>query len=363
MSAQCSNKDGCNGKGCTYPTHHTLLHKAASDSQQDESLSTLANSVNLRKFVDKKTLPQLPVLPVKVRNGRSVQVTHALLDSGSQQTFCTNKLADRLKAEGRTRTLQIKTMCAEENASLISGKVMNLFVTGLDESRELHLTRVLAVDSLPVNVQTRQVECLKAWGHLKDLKFAEQENAELDLIIGIDHKQAFSPLDCRTGPAEAPDAIKTPLGWVLYGPMPGFLPAQVEGSDTEFSIFNVSINELHDGPPVPDPLDYVVECGLASKNSQEDRIAFKKMKDEVKFIDNHIQLPLLLRNSNISLPNNRFVVESRLSSLKRRFFKDADLHRRYTEVMESYFKEGFAEMVPSEILIIRKYGICHINRS
>ena len=183
---------------------------------------------------------------------------------------------------------------------------------------------------------------------MKDLKFTEQENAEVDLIIGIDHKQAFSPLDCRTGPAEAPDAIKTPLGWVLYGPMPGFLPAQVEGSDTEVSIFNVSINELHDGPPVPDPLDYVVECGLASKNSQEDRIAFKKMKDEVKFIDNHIQLPLLLRNSNISLPNNRFVVESRLSSLKRRFYKDADLHRRYTEVMESYFKEGFAEMVPSD---------------
>ena len=348
MSAQCSNKDGCNVKGCTSPTHHTLLQKAASESQQDESSSTLANSVNLQKFVDKKTLPQLPVLPVKVRNGRSVQVTHALLDSGSQQTFCTNKLADRLKAEGRTRTLQIKTMCAGENASSISGKVVNLFVTGLDESRELHLTRVLAVDSLPVNVQTRQVECLKAWGHLKDLKFTEQENAEVDLIIGIDHKQAFSPLDCRTGPAEAPDAIKTPLGWVLYGPMPGFPPAQVEGSDTEVSIFNVSINELHDGPPVPDPLDYVVECGLASKNSQEDRIAFKKMKDEVKFIDNHIQLPLLLRNSNILLPNNCFVVESRLSSLKRRFYKDADLHRRYTEVMESYFKEGFAEIVPSD---------------
>ena len=40
----------------------------------------------------------------------------------------------------------------------------------------------------------------------------------MGLLIGLDAHYLFSPLDARFALVGSPDVIKTPLGWVLFGP-------------------------------------------------------------------------------------------------------------------------------------------------
>ena len=63
------------------------------------------------------------------------------------------------------------------------------------------------------------------------------------------------------------------------------------------------------------------------------------MKDKVKIVNGHFQLPLIWDSSADQLPNNRKVAEMRLMCLKRRLAKDKALHEKYFAVMASYFEE------------------------
>ena len=88
----------CSVEGCVNPKHHTLLHKNIPQTVATATIQTkIENSLPIRR---QNSLPCLPILPVKVRDGLLSFTTCALLDSGSQQTFCTNDLAKRLGVQG-----------------------------------------------------------------------------------------------------------------------------------------------------------------------------------------------------------------------------------------------------------------------
>jgi len=114
---------------------------------------------------------------------------------------------------------------------------------------------------------------------------------------------------------------------------------------------NVSCTNMHIALPELGDLESAspLECAEASElrvpNSREDRIAYRKMKESVEFVDGHFQLPLLWKHEVQSLPNNKQMAENRLASLKKRLSKDENLHKKYSEVMEEYIKKGYAEPV------------------
>ena len=54
------------------------------------------------------------------------------------------------------------------------------------------------------------------------------------------------------------------------------------------------------------------------KEIYEDKRFFKIMQKKIAKVGKHHQLPLPLRNNNMSLPNNQNMVEKRLMHLKKR---------------------------------------------
>ena len=88
IAEDCNAKVACSIEGCAKPTYHTLLQKSNSQNTENETVTTTVHSIDSIKK------PILPLLPVKVRRGSVIFTTQALLDTGSQQTFCTHKLAD-----------------------------------------------------------------------------------------------------------------------------------------------------------------------------------------------------------------------------------------------------------------------------
>ena len=60
---------------------------------------------------------------------------------------------------------------------------------------------------------------LSCWEYLDDAQFPELEDKSVDLLIGTDHTHASIPLESRYSPEGGSVAVKTHLGWTLYGPM------------------------------------------------------------------------------------------------------------------------------------------------
>ena len=233
-------------------------------------------------------------------------------------------------------------MGALEFGNCISGKLVDLRVRTLDGGQAIDLYNVMSVYRIPV------VKCLNLtntnllnWNHLHDLELPQLRDKSVGLLIGIDCKRVFPPLECRIGPAKAPDAVCTPFGWVLNG-------ANVTmglADDSNHAVLNVSIDVLTNNScplNLPEPSN---NCRCSLKTSREDKITLQMMNDKVKIVNGHLQLPLLWESSTDQLPNNRKVTEMRLMSLKRRLAKDKVLHEKYSAVMASYFDEGYAEKI------------------
>ena len=342
QARSCFSKITCGTEGCKFPNHHSLLHKETLVGVNPESITTVLSAHKRTEEIFDESLPLLPILPVEVICGEHRRETYALLDTGSQQTFCSTSLLLALEAGGRDCDLQIRTMGAPKSGNCISGKLVDLRVRALGGGQAIDLDNVISVDRMPVEkcLNLTNTNLLK-WYHLRDLELPQITDKSVGLLIGIDCKRVFQPLECRIGPAKAPDAVRTPLRWVLYGANVTVGLADV----SNHAALNVSIDVLRDDPcplDLPEPSN---DCSCSLKTSREDRIALQMMKEKVKIVNGHFQLPLLWESSTSQLPNNRKVAEMRLMCLKGRLAKDKALHEKYSAVMASYFEEGYAEKI------------------
>ena len=99
---------------------------------------------------EKGRLPYLPVLLVKVKSGNKTLTTYALLDTGSQQTFCSLKLADSLGAGSPECSMDIKTMSQDNNSTVVKGKIVDILLQAYYSKTQISLSKVFEVKTLPV---------------------------------------------------------------------------------------------------------------------------------------------------------------------------------------------------------------------
>ena len=345
-SRNCKSKQRCNVEGCTKDRHHTLLHKDNASGSADSEKVLCAATKNI--YSDRDSSGHFfMTLPVKICHNGKELLTYAHLDSGSQRTFCTRRIADELNANGSQQTISISTLSSGVQPIPIETEAITLLVSGVDENCSVSLREVLVVDAIPLKAAQVPVSSkLNNLEHLKDISFKELSDKTIGLLIGVDASVVFRVLESRFGPEGTPDAIRTSLGWVLFGPaLRCQCCAEVRNNSATDTCMHVILPENAKVDPNLPPHEYEVGCGLDHDNSREDRLALKIMKDSIKIVNGHFQLPLLWRHKNVFLPDNRAMAEKRLESLKRRLSKDESLHKKYAGVMQDYIEKGYAEKV------------------
>ena len=77
--------------------------------------------------------------------------------------------------------------------------------------------------------------------------------------------------------------------------------------------------------------------------SMNDQRALKIWRDGITMDGGHYQLPIPFRQDRPHLPDNRYVAEQRLESLRRKLSKDEYLLGKYKEGMSSLLEKGYAE--------------------
>ena len=234
VASQCEVGVVCGVDGCT-AKHSKLLHQSLERSskrpsdekppkpdpkpgnQQVEGHSNACSSLK-----PERSKMALPIVPVRARAKGETDYyhSHAWLDSGSTETFCSEALLERLNVKGKQVTLSLTTVNSSESNDV---GLVALEVTAAKSvagrTGVIHLPKVYSLSNLPslLNCMTLPSK-IRKWPHLKDLRLPQVDKSGVIILIGQDIPEALWPLELRKGKGQ-PYAARTRLGWMLNDPL------------------------------------------------------------------------------------------------------------------------------------------------
>lgn len=167
---------------------------------------------------------------------------------------------------------------------------------------------------------------------------------------GANVPKAMEPLKVINSQGEGPYTVLTHLGWTINGPLGSAAPMDEHGQPRIMSnkISVVKLEELLVYQYNQDFSEWAYN--EKQEHSFEDKKFLHVMKSSVKRKDGNFEIRLPFCQDNISLPNNRKMVEQRALSLARRFQKDETFRKDYNGFMSDVLRKGHAERVPGEQL-------------
>lgn len=359
----CTKESFCKVEGCS-TKHSTFLHPrnqsahVSNDNRANEGETvrsepnSSSNSAN-NGYVKTSAKPRNPlnncvtglaVVPVRVRakGFPNMIETYAFLDSGSNTTFCTESLLQKLNIKGKKTQLSLTTIQSENVSTQCS--VANLEIFDLSQRNLVDLPRVYSTQSLPVSISSiSSQEDVNRWPHLKGI-IIEKIDADIDLLIGSDVPQALQPREVRESKDGGPFATRTILGWVLNGPLgradntavhtASFIRADEELNRQFESFCNLEFNDTRHDDKV--------------SMSRNDRKALAMMEETVQLKDRHYELALPWKEYPPCLGNNKSTAEHRLILLKRRLNRDPNTLNKYKQFIDDLTLKRYARQITDE---------------
>ena len=365
VASTCPKQSFCQVSNCKlkHRKHATFLHPKREQPERPEHQSisstsgTASNEPNVRaqnSFVGVSEGPcgstgagapsiGLAVVPVKVKaKGKGAVIeTYAFLDPGSNTSFCTDQLIERLGATGTKTTLSLTTMSDKDAKS--QSLVVCLEISNLCGNHTIELPNVFSRPSLPITVDDipRQTD-VDRWAYLQSIHVPHID-AEIELLIGNDAPNVLEPKEIRESKDGGPYAVRTLFGWTINGPL-GRMSSSSSTTNRIQSSADLSTQfekfcemEFNDS-------QFTVEKTL----SQEDKTALHTMEQSVRLRDGHYEVALPWKVFPPNLPNNKTQAEQRLLSLKKRLVRNPELHQKYSAFMEDLVEKGYARRVPED---------------
>ena len=335
----------CGGK------HHSMLHndpvrpqpgngaQAGNSSQQHYNANSAAGHASTSVFHG--------VVPVIVRAGGRVVQTYALLDNGSDKSFCTAWLTNKLRPPSKPIEYNLSTLTGQNTPQ--KGLECSFMVKGVTaEPRELAMNSVWTVDKLPVAASSAAtVSDIKRYPHLQGVHVPTSAVGPVNLLIGTDVPVAHTPVDFRAGGESEPYAVKTALGWAIRG------PSGAESVPHVCSNF-VKIEQQAQHGMMPETTldekleamwstDFIEQQTKQKSMSVQDREAIEKIQSSMTVTDGRYQIALPWKEPEQVHPSSLPMAHKRLSQLHRRLSSNEELHQLYNAAMQKYIDAGHAE--------------------
>jgi hypothetical protein len=324
-------------------------HNLSSAEKQVQTEEMFPSNERSCTFTDVPRLAVgLSVVPVKVKvkkDGHRERYisTYALLDGGSNTTFCTEALKDQLGLTGDTTKFSLTTMTKKNKET--KSIVVSLEVYDLDENVFLELPTVFTMPSMPITQDDipKQAD-VDRWPHLNGIRL-EHINAEVGLLIGNDNIKALEPDEIRRAENGGPYAVRTQFGWALNGPLGRHHSSDARRS-SNFIKTNVGLPKQFERFCNREFNDSIDKGKL--QFSQDDHKAYSIMKETSRLNDGHYDIALPWRKEEPCLPNNKLLARHCLNVLKKKLTKNQELFQKYSEFIGNLLSMGYAEKVPEE---------------
>ncbi|XP_073960059.1 uncharacterized protein [Choristoneura fumiferana] len=342
----------CKGK------HHTLLHvvpitEVSNQSQSNHknletmttTLTNNAQSVNLMTqqsatvnnacaVVQPKPII-LSTAQIKVFDSQNnAHILRALLDSGSQSNFITQRAAEILNLQ--TQKIKFEVLGFNENMTTINQQA-HVTIMSRDESYSTRLSCFVVpnICSVPNYSIPQNTFNIPQRFQLADEYFIK--GGAIDLIIGAEH---FYQLLCigqhRLGDG-LPILQRTRLGWVVSGPVDiKYAPQRVS---CNFVLNNDmrgiwEANDLHPPNKVPD--DDYINCE-------------KAFDEHTRTSDGNFVVTLPLKEPTTALGDSRHIAFKRFKTLETKFARNTEFKEKYVKFMTEFKEAGhMVECIPTK---------------
>ncbi|XP_062714292.1 uncharacterized protein LOC134291044 [Aedes albopictus] len=286
------------------------------------------------------------IIPVTLYGQQGIINTFAFLDEGSSLSMIESSLADRLGVDGYSRPLCLKwtgNVTREENDS----KRVAFEISGLGKTERYWISDVGTTKSLNLPMQTLPVKKLmQDFQHLRGIPIEEYHDAVPRLLIGVDNLKLSLLLKVREGKEGVPVAVKTRLGWCVYGG---------QRSD-DSSLASYHICECNEDTGMDETVKAyfsMEDVGVRPTNdcmSEEDKRAHQILEETTIFVGDRYESGLLWRFDKFELPDSYPMAIKRLQCLQRRMEKDPVLKENIQRQIQEYLERGYAHRASAKEL-------------
>lgn len=186
----------------------------------------------------------------------------------------------------------------------------------------------------------------RKYPHLKGLPIKGFETIRPTILLGLNHSHLLMGQDHKCGEAEEPIAMRTKLGWLVYGKLttneseinhPMIIQEENvlrEMMTKYFSIEDIGVKQLKELP-----------------QAEEERRANEIIHKTLKYKNGRYEVGLLWRKDNYEFPWSFDNALSRLINLENKLSKDTGLKDWVTATIKDYIKKGYArKLKPVEMI-------------
>ncbi|XP_053686362.1 uncharacterized protein LOC128735909 [Sabethes cyaneus] len=345
----CRNSVQCGINGCTF-RHHPLLHSNRNNQPSGgsgrpkvvTSIETAGNHAH--RMPDQSLL--FRIIPITLHGPKKIVSTFAFLDDGSSLTLVEEELARNIGASGISAPLCL-TWTGDVSRIEAESKQLQLEISSANGGKHHPLKNVRTVKKLAMPVQTLPInEFMNQFKHLQGLPLSGYENAIPQLLIGVNNLRLTLPLKVKEGNINEPVAMKTRLGWCVFGG---------SGSHSSPTLnFHVCAcepdRELHELVKNYFVLDDVGTEPAIKVSSAEDRRAERLLDETTLRVGERFETGLLWRYDDIEFPDIYGMALRRLGCLERRMERNPSLKENIFRQIDEYELKGYAHRASEDEL-------------
>lgn len=287
------------------------------------------------------------------KEGEPVQAK-ALLDNGSQNSFITQNLVDKLGLRTYHKTLHISGISQK---TTLSHKMIDIYLhSNHDRARRFRVS-CSVLDNIthqlpqtPIKVERLHIPT-NIFERLADPTFYIP--SDIDMLIGADVYYSLLCGGVLKLDANFPTLVNTHLGWIVAGNIPHYCSLHT------YSLSHLSLCNLTQDIP-NSPSNSELENFLTQFWNQEEIPEKHSLNPEDEQIEQlftstskilldgsyQVDIPLKSPTEHLKLGNSFDVARKRLHALEKRLHKDPTLFSDYKSFIDEYVSLGHARYVP-----------------
>ncbi|XP_055910058.1 uncharacterized protein LOC129944558 [Eupeodes corollae] len=355
----CGKKRSCGTDGCNR-RHHPLLHMTSSGSNFE--LNSAAVPFNPQphfhsSHVGTNVSIMFKIVPIRIYgNGDLFADTYAFLDDGSSLSMIEQDLFVELGLDGHPEQLTLQWM---KGMSRIEDSIRtSLSVSGIKSRKRYVLENVYTIKDLGLASQSIDVTSLQSkYPHLRGLPLSDLVNARPKILLGLDQAKFLLGHGQRHGKDEEPHALKTLLGWIVYGksvPSMNLSSLNPVSKPSMNLMFHYAIREevdLHDLVQLHFTTEeFGVMPPKGELRSREVSRSFDIMERSLKLVDRQYEIGLLWDSNDVKLPDSYDMAFKRLIGLEKSLRKKPHLLEWQNNYFRDLISKGYARIASKEDL-------------
>lgn len=275
-----------------------------------------------------------------------------LFDSGSQRSYITKALRDRLNIpRGKCETLHLNTFGGNAHRRQQCDVVELLLRKNGEEISVNALTFPTICSKLPTSIE------INRYPHLQSLQLAddfESQNGTIDILIGSDYYWDFVTGNVVKGDS-GPVAVESKLGWILSGRAENYESnVDITNEESEVNLIlqsEIGTNEIQDNLKNILSQFWQTEsigiCNLDNENVA-DKTVSEQFLNEINHDGERYSVKLPWKQSMGVLPDHYNLSVTRTNYLFQRLKRNAGLLSKYDNMIQDQLRSGIIEKVHKE---------------